>query len=100
MNDHMGKETDRYDIVIADDSLTSLQLLTDILEDRGYLVRPASNGLLALETVAARLPDLILLVEEAKQDGHFDWGKRRRASISAKERQSTAWALFFTAFTE
>ena len=70
MNEHKGKETDQHEIVVVDDSLANLQFLTDILEDRGYLVRPASNGVLALETVAARLPDLILLdVKMPDMDG-------------------------------
>ncbi len=71
MNKHKGKKTDQHDIVVVDDSLINLQFLTNILEDRGYLVRPASNGALALETVAARLPDLILLdVKIPDMDGY------------------------------
>jgi len=49
------------DILIVDDTKANLQLLSDILSDAGYKVRPASNGELALRSVKAKLPDLILL---------------------------------------
>jgi len=50
-----------YEILVVDDMLANLQLLSDILTNQGYKVRPASSGQLALRSVAARLPDLILL---------------------------------------
>jgi len=49
------------DILIVDDAKANLQLLSDILSDAGYKVRPASYGELALRSVKAKLPDLILL---------------------------------------
>jgi len=48
-------------ILIVDDEKANLQLLSDILSDAGYKVRPANNGELALRSVNAKLPDLILL---------------------------------------
>jgi PAS domain S-box-containing protein len=61
MVDHMVQNTNQYDILIVDDTRDSLELLNRILEERGYRVRPASSGRLALKSVAAKLPDLILL---------------------------------------
>jgi len=49
------------DILIVDDTQSDLKLLTDILRKAGYTVRPASDGELALRSVRARLPELILL---------------------------------------
>lgn len=49
------------DILIVDDTIANLQLLTDILKREGYKVRPAPNGRLALDAVAKKQPDLILL---------------------------------------
>ncbi|MGB4497832.1 MAG: HD domain-containing phosphohydrolase [Methylococcaceae bacterium] len=49
------------DILIVDDTLPNLQLLTSILREEGYKVRPASSGALALQAIAKKLPDLILL---------------------------------------
>ena len=48
-------------ILAVDDTLASLKLLTDILTAEGYEVRPANSGELALASVAACLPELILL---------------------------------------
>ena len=70
MVDHMVQNTDQYEILIVDDTRDSLELLNRILEERGYRVRPASDGRLALISVAAKLPDLILLdVKMPEMDG-------------------------------
>jgi PAS domain S-box-containing protein len=49
------------EILVVEDTAASLKLLTDILIGAGYKVRPASDGELALRSVSARLPALILL---------------------------------------
>ncbi|MEK8021747.1 MAG: response regulator, partial [Candidatus Parabeggiatoa sp.] len=48
-------------ILVVDDTPANLRLLTKLLSDNGYEVRPAPNGTLALKSVALILPDLILL---------------------------------------
>ncbi len=48
-------------ILAVDDQPDNLRLLATMLGDRGYKVRKALNGHLALVTVAAAPPDLILL---------------------------------------
>ena len=48
-------------ILVVDDCHESLKLLTDILSAEGYQVRPADSGELALASVAASPPELILL---------------------------------------
>jgi len=48
-------------ILVVEDTLESLKLLTDLLIAEGYQVRPANSGELALGFVAAFRPDLILL---------------------------------------
>ncbi len=48
-------------IVIVDDMPDNLRLLTGILKDRGYKVRPAPNGVRALATIRKEHPELILL---------------------------------------
>lgn len=58
-------------ILIVDDTLENLQLLAQILRETGYQVRPASNGDIALRSVAAKPPDLILLdVKMPDMDGY------------------------------
>ncbi|TAN70606.1 MAG: two-component system response regulator [Methylobacter sp.] len=49
------------DILIVDDTLANLQLLSSLLKEEGYKVRPANSGALALQAVAKKKPDLILL---------------------------------------
>jgi len=49
------------DILIVDDNISDLKLLSGILREAGYTVRPASDAELALRSVRARLPDLILI---------------------------------------
>lgn len=48
-------------ILIIDDQPNSLHLLTNILSDRGYEVSSAISATKALKTLAAFVPDLILL---------------------------------------
>jgi len=48
-------------ILIVDDNPTNLELLSLLLAEEGYRVRVATNGMRALESAHASLPDLILL---------------------------------------
>lgn len=48
-------------ILIVDDLPANLQFLNSILVERGYQVRPAINGQVALKIARKTLPDLILL---------------------------------------
>ncbi|HCE67012.1 MAG: hypothetical protein A2X82_03785 [Geobacteraceae bacterium GWC2_55_20] len=52
---------ERGTILIVDDTPESLRVLTEILKPEGYSVRPANSGELALASIAAQPPDLILL---------------------------------------
>jgi sigma-B regulation protein RsbU (phosphoserine phosphatase) len=48
-------------ILVVDDTPANLQVLTGILKDRGYKVRPVPGGKLALAAARRDPPDLILL---------------------------------------
>lgn len=48
-------------ILVVDDTPANLRLLTDILTQSGYTVRPAPNGALALKSAQVSPPNLILL---------------------------------------
>lgn len=54
-------EPHEADVLIVDDTLANLQLLTSILKEEGYKVRPASSGAMALQAIERKIPDLILL---------------------------------------
>ena len=49
------------EILIVDDTPHNVELLVDLLSTEGYAVRSASSGPEALEEIARRLPDLVLL---------------------------------------
>ena len=51
----------KADILIVDDMPDNLRLLSTMLTERGYEVRKALNGQMALKAVEAEPPDLILL---------------------------------------
>lgn len=71
MTDLGTNNLEKQEILVVDDTPASLQLLTGILTENGYLVRPASSGRLALRSVAARIPDLILLdIKMLDMDGY------------------------------
>jgi PAS domain S-box-containing protein len=63
------KSQDR-DILIVDDEIPNLQLLTQFLSAEGYQVRPAERPQLAIESALAKPPSLILLdVRMPEMDG-------------------------------
>jgi CheY-like chemotaxis protein len=48
-------------ILIVDDTLESLQLLSSTLSEQGYKIRGAAQGKMAIRTARLSPPDLILL---------------------------------------
>ncbi|MCK4785351.1 MAG: response regulator [Desulfobacteraceae bacterium] len=58
------------DILIVDDEIPNLQLLAELLEKEGYLVRPAEMAQMAIDSALAKPPRLILLdVRMPEMDG-------------------------------
>lgn len=58
-------------ILVVDDHYANLSLLTQVLSEGGYEVRVAPNGKLALKSVLATPPDLILLdIMMPEMDGY------------------------------
>src|ERR1700720_3557150 len=57
-------------VLVVDDEEQNRTLLRDPLEARGYEVEEAENGMQALQKIAARAPDVILLdLMMPKMDG-------------------------------
>jgi formate hydrogenlyase transcriptional activator len=82
------------DILVVDDTPANLRLLTDLLAKHGYRVRPASDGALALKSVTAKIPDLILLdVSMPDMDG-YEVCRR----LKADEKSSRIPVIFISAF--
>lgn len=48
-------------LLLVDDTPANLQLLTSMLRERGYRIRPVTSGEQALKAIEAEAPDLILL---------------------------------------
>ena len=96
MIDPMIQNTDQYDILIVDDNPETLALLGRILDERGYRVRPAPNGRHALKSVAARVPDLVLLdVKMPEMDG-YEVCRR----LKSKEKSRNVPVIFISAHGE
>jgi sigma-B regulation protein RsbU (phosphoserine phosphatase) len=61
----------RGDILIVDDTPVNLRLLSKMLADQGYKVRPVADGALALAAAQAEPPDLVLLdIRMPEMDGY------------------------------
>ena len=58
-------------ILVVDDTDANLRLLTAMLRDNGYKVRPVSSGEMALRVIEAKAPDLVLLdINMPEMDGY------------------------------
>jgi PAS domain S-box-containing protein len=73
------------DILIVDDTLTNSWLLTNILSGAGYQVRPTEDGELALRSVQAKHPALILLDIRMPGVNGFDVCRRLKADESTRD---------------
>ncbi len=58
---HDQADAPKGDVLIVDDTPANLHLLSQMLAEQGYQVRPVPDGPLALAAVQAEPPDLILL---------------------------------------
>ena len=67
------------EILVVDDRPADLRLLSEILERAGFRVRPASDGELALRSVKAKLPELILLDIRLPDIGGIEVCRRLKA---------------------
>jgi len=72
-------------ILIVDDEPGALKLLKDILAADGHVVRPFNNGELALRSIMAEAPELILLdIRMPGMDG-FEVCRRIKEDVRLKE---------------
>jgi len=77
----VAKAAGRGFVLVVDDEEQNRSLLRDPLEARGYEIAEAENGLQALEKVAARPPDVILLdLMMPKMDG-FEVCRRLKKDV-------------------
>jgi len=77
--------TDSCSILVVDDQADSLSLLTNVLAAEGFQVRSADSGQLALASVAAWLPQLILLDIRMRDIDGFEICRRLKASEETRD---------------
>lgn len=83
-------------ILIVDDNPNNLRVLDSILQERGYVVRPALSGEIALRAIAAVRPDLILL--DVRMPGIDGYETCRR--IKQQENLREVPIIFISALNE
>lgn len=83
-------------ILVVDDTQENLELLTGMLKGKGYIVRPAPSGKIALMTAKVNPPDLVLLdINMPEMDG-YEVCRRLKADPALQDIP----VIFLTAFTE
>jgi len=83
-------------ILIVDDLLENLSLLSSLLDEQGYEVRSVTNGKMALRTVKKHLPDVILLdIMMPEMDGY-----QVCAALKKDEQTREIPVIFLTALNE
>lgn len=84
------------DILVVDDTPANLQLLSGMLRERGYKVRPVPGGNLALQAARSARPDLILLdINMPEMDGY-----KVCAQLKRDERLRDIPVIFISALNE
>ncbi len=72
-------------ILIVDDNPINIQVISSILHEKGYNISISTSGIQALNTISAKMPDLILLdIEMPEMDG-YEVCKRLKSDIKTKE---------------
>ena len=74
----------RPDILVVDDTLENLELLSQLLKANGYKVRPVTAGVPALQAAKSSPPDLILLDINMPDMSGYDVCKRLKADEALK----------------
>ncbi|HEY9711419.1 MAG TPA: PAS domain-containing protein, partial [Oculatellaceae cyanobacterium] len=78
-------QTYKGDILVVDDTLNNLRLLSSILTERGYKVRKVLNGEMALTAVQAAAPDLILLDIKMPEMNGYEVCQHLKADVKTCE---------------
>lgn len=95
-HDHSPNLAERGVILIVDDTPDNLALLSDALDEVGYMVLVALDGLSALSRIQRRRPDLILLDAMMPGLDGFETCQRIKADAATADIP----VLFMTALTD
>jgi two-component system, sensor histidine kinase and response regulator len=91
---HRG--THAASVLIVEDTIDTLKLLSDLLGEQGYDVRAVTNGRQAIQAVEHDPPDLILLDVGLPEADGYEVCRHLRAS----ERSQDVPVIFITALTD
>lgn len=72
-------------ILVVDDQRDDLRLITSILTERGYVVRPALDGASALAAARCESPDLVLLDIQMPQLDGYETCRRLKAQAQTRD---------------
>lgn len=84
MLNSLSNERITADILIVDDTLVNLQLLSSMLLEAGYQVRQAASGEQALKAIEQALPDLVLLDIMMPEITGYELCKQLKTSTKTK----------------
>ena len=73
------------DILIVDDNIANLKLLSDLLASEGYIIRSVISGKLALRSIKEKLPSIILLDVMMPEIDGFEVCRRLKADIRTRD---------------
>jgi two-component system sensor histidine kinase/response regulator len=80
-----GDRPGKASILIVDDTIDNLRLMTSMLSQQGYEARPVPNGRLALQAVEHDPPDLILLDINMPAMNGYEVCERLKAQASTRD---------------
>ncbi len=89
-------DREKGDILIVDDTPANLQVLSSMLKEQGFKVRPVPNGKIAIRAVEARIPDLILLDINMPEMNGYETCEH----LKADERFADIPIVFLSALTD
>ncbi|MEN8692930.1 MAG: sigma-54 dependent transcriptional regulator [Desulfobacterales bacterium] len=96
MPENRNKDTGSNDILIVDDEMPNLKLLSELLGREGYQVRPANKPQVAIDSALGQPPKLILLDVRMPQMDGFEVCKR----LKQDERTREVPVIFISALQE
>ncbi|MBW2700841.1 MAG: response regulator [Deltaproteobacteria bacterium] len=85
MNAKKNEQNPLGEILIAEDNPSDLKFLSKVLEKAGYKIRPATDGHLALRSIEAKLPDLVLLDISLPDLSGVEICRRLKAELETKD---------------
>jgi two-component system sensor histidine kinase/response regulator len=92
----MSESTHNASILVVDDTVVNLRLLSSLLGEQGYDVRPVTSGRLALQAARHDPPELILLDITMPEMSGFETCERLKESEELKDIP----VIFLTALSE